>query len=167
MKNLPNLVMDGSMGSNETINLRLVIIELKYLEGFWFLLQDFLKVIFVHGEIFEFPWFFFCWYFLMQMARPQCDTHPLFLFFSLLAGSNEVNPIRCRGMHCCLFLLPGTLGSALIPAPPLFRGPKASDSSAFPFVNSEDIKWFTFLYADLCALLCEISHSSKWEISPG
>ncbi len=55
MKNLPNLVMDGSMGSNETINLRLVIIELKYLEGFWFLLQDSSKVIFVHGEIFEFP----------------------------------------------------------------------------------------------------------------
>jgi hypothetical protein len=26
-----------------------------YLEGFWFLLEDFLKIIFLHGEIFEFP----------------------------------------------------------------------------------------------------------------
>jgi hypothetical protein len=25
------------------------------LEGFWFLLEDFLKSIFLHGEIFEFP----------------------------------------------------------------------------------------------------------------
>jgi hypothetical protein len=28
--------------------------ELKYFEGFWFLLEDFLKIIFLHGEIFEF-----------------------------------------------------------------------------------------------------------------
>jgi hypothetical protein len=35
-------------------NLRLVIIELWCLEGFWFLLEDFLflKIIFLHGEIF-------------------------------------------------------------------------------------------------------------------
>jgi hypothetical protein len=39
-------------------NLRLVI-ELQYLEGFWFLLEDFLKIIFFHDEIFEFPQFFF------------------------------------------------------------------------------------------------------------
>ncbi len=26
-----------------------------YLEGFWFLLEDFLKIIFLPGEIFEFP----------------------------------------------------------------------------------------------------------------
>jgi hypothetical protein len=26
-----------------------------YLEGFWFLLEDFLKIIFLHGEMFEFP----------------------------------------------------------------------------------------------------------------
>jgi hypothetical protein len=24
-------------------------------EGFWFLLEDFLEIIFLHGEIFEFP----------------------------------------------------------------------------------------------------------------
>jgi hypothetical protein len=38
-------------------NLRLVIIELWYLEGFWFLFEDFffLKIIILHGEIFEFP----------------------------------------------------------------------------------------------------------------
>jgi hypothetical protein len=35
-------------------NLRLVI-ELYYLERAWFLLKDFLKIIFFHGEIFEFP----------------------------------------------------------------------------------------------------------------
>jgi len=36
-------------------NLRLVIIELHNLEGFWFLLEKFSKIIFLHGEIFEFP----------------------------------------------------------------------------------------------------------------
>jgi hypothetical protein len=34
--------------------LRLVVV-LQYLEGFQFLLEDFLKIIFLHGEIFEFP----------------------------------------------------------------------------------------------------------------
>jgi hypothetical protein len=28
-----------------------------YLEGFWFILEDVLKIIFLHGEIFEFPSF--------------------------------------------------------------------------------------------------------------
>jgi len=28
---------------------------INYLEGFWFLLEDFLKIIILHGEIFEFP----------------------------------------------------------------------------------------------------------------
>ncbi len=36
-------------------NLRLVIIELWYVEGFWFLLEDLLKITFLHAEIFEFP----------------------------------------------------------------------------------------------------------------
>jgi hypothetical protein len=31
--------------------LRLVL----HLEGFWFLLEEFLKIRFLHGEIFEFP----------------------------------------------------------------------------------------------------------------
>jgi hypothetical protein len=31
------------------------VIGLQYLEGFWCLLEDFLKIIFMHGEIFEFP----------------------------------------------------------------------------------------------------------------
>jgi hypothetical protein len=39
-------------------NLRLVI-ELWYLEGFWSLYRMFLKIIFLHGEIFEFSQFFF------------------------------------------------------------------------------------------------------------
>jgi hypothetical protein len=32
-------------------------LEMSYrvIEGFWFLLEDFLKIIFLHGEIFEFP----------------------------------------------------------------------------------------------------------------
>jgi hypothetical protein len=29
--------------------------ELQYLEGFGFLLEDFVTVIFMHGELFEFP----------------------------------------------------------------------------------------------------------------
>jgi hypothetical protein len=35
------------------------VIELQYLEGFWFVLEDFLEIIFLHGEAFEFPSFFF------------------------------------------------------------------------------------------------------------
>jgi hypothetical protein len=35
-------------------NLRLVI-KLSYVEGFWLPLEDFLNIIFLHGEIFEFP----------------------------------------------------------------------------------------------------------------
>jgi hypothetical protein len=44
----------GLMNSGLCWNLRLVA-ELEYLEGFWFLLEEFLKIIFLHGEIFEFP----------------------------------------------------------------------------------------------------------------
>ncbi len=54
-------------------NLRLVIIELKCHEGFGFLLEDFLKIMFLHGEIFEFflnsSFAFEDTYFLMWMAR--------------------------------------------------------------------------------------------------
>ncbi len=32
--------------------------ELQYLERFWFLSEDFLKIIFLHGEIFEIPYCF-------------------------------------------------------------------------------------------------------------
>jgi hypothetical protein len=35
----------------EIISSRVII----YLEGFWFVLEEFLKIIFFHGEIFEFP----------------------------------------------------------------------------------------------------------------
>jgi hypothetical protein len=42
-------------------NLRLVIVELWYLEGFWFVLEDFfLKTTFLHGEILEFSSLVFC-----------------------------------------------------------------------------------------------------------
>jgi hypothetical protein len=34
------------------INYRVIIYDL---EGFWFLLEDFWKIIFLYGEIFEFP----------------------------------------------------------------------------------------------------------------
>jgi hypothetical protein len=34
--------------------------DIIFVEGFWFLLEDFLKIIFLHGEIFEFSSFFFC-----------------------------------------------------------------------------------------------------------
>jgi hypothetical protein len=39
-------------------NLRLVIQCYNILKGFWFLLEDFLKIIFLHGEIFEFSYNF-------------------------------------------------------------------------------------------------------------
>jgi len=75
---------------------------------------------------------------------------PCFIFISShwLKWSES---IRCKGKYCCLFLLPWTLGSALIPAPPLFRGRKASGISAFPFVNSKDIKGSQFLM-QICVL---------------
>ncbi len=37
------------------LKLEVGYIELEYLEGFWFLVEDFGKSIFLHGEIFEFP----------------------------------------------------------------------------------------------------------------
>jgi hypothetical protein len=43
---------DDLLACVETLRL---VIELQYLERFWFLLEDFLKIIFLHGEIFEFP----------------------------------------------------------------------------------------------------------------
>jgi hypothetical protein len=32
-----------------------LVIELKYLEGFWFLLEDVLKIMVLRGELFEIP----------------------------------------------------------------------------------------------------------------
>ncbi len=59
-------------------NLRLVI-ELYFLEGFWFFLEDFLKIIFLHGEIFEFPLFFFCLKVLFNVNwQGHSVIHPLF-----------------------------------------------------------------------------------------
>jgi hypothetical protein len=49
---------DGSheKASQKTITTSFTIIKLYYLEGFCFLSKDFfLKIIFLHGEIFEFP----------------------------------------------------------------------------------------------------------------
>jgi hypothetical protein len=31
------------------------LVSWKFFEGFWFFLEDFLKIKFLHGEIFEFP----------------------------------------------------------------------------------------------------------------
>jgi hypothetical protein len=33
---------------------------------FWFLLEHFLKIIFLHSEIFEFPYFFLCFKMLLN-----------------------------------------------------------------------------------------------------
>ncbi len=51
------------------------------MKEFGFFWRIFLKIIFLHGEIFEcFHYSSFALrYFLMQMARPQCVTHPLLL----------------------------------------------------------------------------------------
>jgi hypothetical protein len=67
------------------LKLERLVIELEYLGRFWFLLEDFLKIVFLHGKIFE------CFhnscfasrYFLMEIARPQCDTPPFPCFQSL------------------------------------------------------------------------------------
>jgi hypothetical protein len=37
------------------LKLRDIVIKLYYLEGLWFLFEDYLKIIVLHGEIFEFP----------------------------------------------------------------------------------------------------------------
>jgi hypothetical protein len=71
-------------------------------------------------------------------------------------------------MHCCLFLLPGTLGSALIPAPLLFMGAKGIRQQCLPLCKLGGYQMVHIsLCRFVCALLCEISHSSKWEISAG
>jgi hypothetical protein len=58
-------------------NLSLVI-ELSYLEGFSFLLEDFWKIVFLHGEIFEFSEFFFCINKLFNVKwQGHTGTHPL------------------------------------------------------------------------------------------
>jgi hypothetical protein len=43
-------------------------------KDFGFFRRSFLKIIFLHGEIFECFHYSSFAYFLMQMARPQCDT---------------------------------------------------------------------------------------------
>jgi hypothetical protein len=55
-------------------NLRLVT-ELWYVEGFWFLLEGFLKIIFLHGEVLEFPWFFFCLKILLNVDGKATVWH--------------------------------------------------------------------------------------------
>ncbi len=45
------------------------------MKDFGFSQRIFFKIIFLHGEIFEFPQFFFFLEILFNvMARPQCDT---------------------------------------------------------------------------------------------
>jgi len=36
------------------LKLERLVIELQYLERFWYLLENFLKIMFLHGEVFEF-----------------------------------------------------------------------------------------------------------------
>jgi L-lactate permease len=51
------------------------------LKDFLFLLEEFLKIIFLHGEIFEFPYFFFCLKIVFHVNGKAIHivTHPLFL----------------------------------------------------------------------------------------
>jgi hypothetical protein len=60
-------------------NLRLVT-ELWYVEGFWFLLEGFLKIIFLHGEVLEFPWFFFCLKILLNVDGKATVWHTPYCF---------------------------------------------------------------------------------------
>jgi hypothetical protein len=55
-----------------------IVIELQYLEGFWLLIEDFLKTMFLHGEIFEFPQFFFGLKILFSCKwQGHSVTHPM------------------------------------------------------------------------------------------
>jgi hypothetical protein len=36
------------------LKLERLVIDLQYLERFWYLLENFLKIMFLHGEVFEF-----------------------------------------------------------------------------------------------------------------
>ncbi len=51
------------------------------MKDFWFLLEEFLKIILLHGEIFEFPYFFFCLKVLFHVngKATHSVTYPLFL----------------------------------------------------------------------------------------
>ncbi len=59
------------------------------MKDFYFVLEDFLKIIFLHGRIFEFSSFFFCLYILsiVNGKAVQCDT-PLVSNESQLVPTN-------------------------------------------------------------------------------
>ncbi len=56
-----------------------------YLEGFWFLVEDFLKIIFLHGEIFE--------VFIILLL---CLKIPLNVNYVACAVDPSVNPLQNR-----------------------------------------------------------------------
>jgi hypothetical protein len=86
-------------------NLRLLT-KLKYLEGFWFLLERiFLKIIFLHGEIFEFSYFFFCLKILLNVNGKAKVSHtfcilgrvrrPVYVHLSTQLLSNPPGGLIC------------------------------------------------------------------------
>jgi hypothetical protein len=87
----------------------------------------------------------------MQMARPQCDT-PLVLFFSRLAGSNEVNAL-CggEGTAVCSFC-PGPWALPSYLRPLFVQGAKGIRQQCLPLCKLRGYQRFTVPYADLCAI---------------
>jgi hypothetical protein len=64
-------------------NLRLVITECyNILKDFGFLSEDFLKIIFLHGEIFEFPSFFCLKIHFNVNGKATVVTHQLLLYWN-------------------------------------------------------------------------------------
>lgn len=68
-----------------------------------------------------------------------------------------------------LLFVPSALDLGLCPhtCAPSVQGAKGIRYQCLSLCKLQGYQRFTIPYADLCALLCEISHSSKWEISPG
>jgi hypothetical protein len=72
------------------------------LKDFLFLLEDFLKIIFLHGERFEFPQFFFCLKILFNIiGKGNSVMHPLFLLI-LVSQTLSLTPM-CNAMFVVLF----------------------------------------------------------------
>jgi hypothetical protein len=73
------------------LKLEIRYIQLQYLQGFWFVLEEFFKITFLHGEIFEFPLFFFCLKMILFNANGKATVWhtPIIIVLVLFWDTNK------------------------------------------------------------------------------
>jgi hypothetical protein len=73
------------------LKLEIRYIQLQYLQGFWFVLEEFFKITFLHGEIFEFPLFFFCLKMILFNANGKATVWhtPIIIVIVLFWDTNK------------------------------------------------------------------------------